>query len=474
MLAWTLVALTAKPHEFLQLGPVEASNVVGIVATAVVVLGFVVLAMLLLTANLTQDLDLAALSTAMTAAVLSSSVLTAAVYTVSIDASIETATAQAVAFGFASAVVLVHLALQGYRRWLLVLVGLLALSPLFGVSLLFVQVLLFTTAGAWLGFRGIHERRPAVTASGILLLAIGSAELLTQEAELLSQRSTAALVVILCGILASLGAGSIELRRAYLSQCLLVREVQLSAEFERSRTAEVTHEQRAALCAVEGALTTLRFEGESMSSSDFSALAEAASSEILRLRRLVTGDSQPALERIAVIDAIGPFVQCQTQLGSHITIKGDRTLEVVAVPDALARVTQNLVENAIRHGEATQIGIELRRRSGHIEINVSDNGHGINEALREVIFERGVSSNPTANSGLGLFLSRQLIESFSGSIFVQDTTGRGATVSIHLPDPETIDLTVDVRPKSGTEPATDSVANRAAASSAALGNVVSL
>jgi len=76
---------------------------------------------------------------------------------------------------------------------------------------------------------------------------------------------------------------------------------------------------------------------------------------------------------------------------------------------------------------------EIKKRR-EIAIEVSDNGHGMNEEVMGRIFEPFFTTKkPGAGTGLGLYVSRNLIESSRGEIEVSSQLGKGTTFIITLP-----------------------------------------
>ncbi|MDD5418618.1 MAG: PAS domain S-box protein [Methanomicrobiaceae archaeon] len=104
-------------------------------------------------------------------------------------------------------------------------------------------------------------------------------------------------------------------------------------------------------------------------------------------------------------------------------------LEIHADP-LLEKVFFNLVDNAVRHGETvTKIRFGMRAADGGIVIVCEDDGMGIPELQKESIFKRGVGRN----TGLGLFLVREILTITGIEIRETGEYGRGARFEIHVP-----------------------------------------
>lgn len=108
--------------------------------------------------------------------------------------------------------------------------------------------------------------------------------------------------------------------------------------------------------------------------------------------------------------------------------------EVVLDPVRIREVLANLVVNAIR---AMPDGGELRVAVAHdpasILIDVSDTGTGIEPTELEHVFDRFRKGSTSSGSGLGLTISRDLVEAHGGSIEISSTPGVGTIVTVTLP-----------------------------------------
>ncbi len=108
-------------------------------------------------------------------------------------------------------------------------------------------------------------------------------------------------------------------------------------------------------------------------------------------------------------------------------------------PDRIHQVLQNLLDNAINHSDpGGQIKITTRLKEESIEVSVSDNGEGIPEKDLPHIFNRFYRvdhsrSRGTGGTGLGLTISKELVEAHGGSIDVRSERGKGTTFSFSLP-----------------------------------------
>ena len=110
---------------------------------------------------------------------------------------------------------------------------------------------------------------------------------------------------------------------------------------------------------------------------------------------------------------------------------------VVADPLALKRVVHNLMNNAIMHlSEGHHIGLEAQIRDGDFLFRVKDDGPGIPPERQLTLFTR---LNRISSSGLGLYISRQIVERHGGRIWVESAEGQGTSFYFTIPRTPVID-----------------------------------
>jgi two-component system sensor histidine kinase KdpD len=115
--------------------------------------------------------------------------------------------------------------------------------------------------------------------------------------------------------------------------------------------------------------------------------------------------------------------------GSLPQLRGDRK--------RLRQVLQNLVDNAIKYsGSGGEIRVQANAVDGSMRVDVSDDGPGVPFGDERVIFEkfgRASGSRGKPGTGLGLFISRSIVEAHGGSLELDRQPARGATFVLELP-----------------------------------------
>lgn len=114
----------------------------------------------------------------------------------------------------------------------------------------------------------------------------------------------------------------------------------------------------------------------------------------------------------------------------------EQPCEIRLDEDGFTRVMNNLVQNVISHSKATYIEISIHRQGTISEISVSDNGIGIVKEDLPHIFDRLYKCDKGRSekgSGLGLSITRQMVEKMKGNISVQSIPGKQTTFKIQFP-----------------------------------------
>jgi signal transduction histidine kinase len=108
--------------------------------------------------------------------------------------------------------------------------------------------------------------------------------------------------------------------------------------------------------------------------------------------------------------------------------------------DRMTQVMLNLLSNAVKFCDSAngRVEIALAEREGFLSVDVRDNGRGISPEDHETIFSKFHQVGDTLTdkphgSGLGLHISRQIVEHFGGRMWVESSLGGGARFSFTLP-----------------------------------------
>ncbi|MEK7649939.1 MAG: HAMP domain-containing sensor histidine kinase [Patescibacteria group bacterium] len=139
----------------------------------------------------------------------------------------------------------------------------------------------------------------------------------------------------------------------------------------------------------------------------------------------------------AVVDDLATFAQAKN---TTLSITLEENLPKTSVDTLkIHEVINNIVYNAIRYSKGKGAVIVSVRRDGHdILFSCEDTGIGIAEGDKEKIFSKfyrspDVSALAPDGSGLGLYISKAIVEKSGGKIWFESAEGRGSTFSFSLP-----------------------------------------
>jgi len=280
-----------------------------------------------------------------------------------------------------------------------------------------------------------------VVAASLVAFAAGISMALWQA------RRLAAPLIYLAASAEQLGSGQV---RPYLEASgveeidLVAAELGRSADrlagrlaAERQFAADASHQLRTPLTAL-----SMRLEEISLASDQDEVKEEARISLeqverlvavvddlLTRSRRASGGTTEPVRLLEVVHQQEEEWTPAFRRARRQLVIEVGNDVSVLATPGALAQVIATLIENSLRHGGGTTT-VRSRRSggSGAMVIEVSDEGHGVSDALAPRIFEREVTSGK--GTGLGLALARDLVAADGGRLELAQR--RPAVFSIFL------------------------------------------
>ncbi|MFP4142336.1 MAG: ATP-binding protein [Thermoplasmata archaeon] len=98
----------------------------------------------------------------------------------------------------------------------------------------------------------------------------------------------------------------------------------------------------------------------------------------------------------------------------------------------LEEMFTNILENTIKHSECDNVRISFEETDKHITVKIEDDGKGIPDKDKEKLLERGFKRGENAGSGLGMYLVKEIAESYGGNAEVKDSELGGARFDIRL------------------------------------------
>jgi signal transduction histidine kinase len=244
---------------------------------------------------------------------------------------------------------------------------------------------------------------------------------------------------------ARVNSTSDELQRVY-------RELEIASQHKSDFLATMSHELRTPLNAIIGFSEVLHEqmfgelnERQLAYVDDVLAAGKHLLSlinDVLDLAKIEAGRMELDLSEVAVPEVLRSAVSLHSERASREGVDLSLTTEpeeitITADERRLRQVVFNLVSNAVKFTPADgRVDISARTEDGHVEVAVADTGPGIAAADWDTIFEefeQTAAGRQAEGTGLGLPLSRKLVELHGGRLWVESEVGKGSTFRFTLP-----------------------------------------
>jgi signal transduction histidine kinase len=227
----------------------------------------------------------------------------------------------------------------------------------------------------------------------------------------------------------------------------MAQELETQDLSRRNLMADIAHELRTPLAVVQGKLEGLIDGVYPLNADQLQAVLDntrVLSRLVEDLRTLATAESGAlALAKestdIAALanDVAASLADRAEDTGVSIRVDSPRSddLEPVAIdPVRIREVLINLVSNAVRYTpRGGSVSIAIAPDTNGVEVRVVDTGAGIAAADVPRIFDRFYKGADSSGSGLGLTISRRLVEAHGGTIRAESQRGQGTTITFTLP-----------------------------------------
>ncbi len=216
--------------------------------------------------------------------------------------------------------------------------------------------------------------------------------------------------------------------------------------------AGIAHEINNPLSNISTSAELLREENEERGPADRRELIDQIVSQTDRatdiIRTVLDFSREPRLELrptnlLATLRA--SVILVRGDMPAHVSVDVDvpPEIEITADKTRLQQAFINLMTNAIdavhRSGREGRILVSARQAEGGVEITFRDSGTGMPKHVVDRIFDPFFSTKDVGHgTGLGLYLTHQIVEQHGGTIRVESTEGAGTTVAIKLPSSEAV------------------------------------
>ena len=217
--------------------------------------------------------------------------------------------------------------------------------------------------------------------------------------------------------------------------------------------ATISHELRTPLAAVYGAAMTLQQRSDRLDEEQRARLLGVVYDEAGRLGRIIDGvlwSSRLESGRIEfAIEESDPRAVAESVVeAASVSLPPALSLELVSDPnvttfavdsDKVRQVLSNLVDNAVKYSpDGGRIRVTIAQNGRYVRFGVEDEGIGIPAGEQQRIFEKFYRVDPNqtrgvGGTGLGLYVSRELVRRMDGRLWVESQEGEGSRFYVDLP-----------------------------------------
>lgn len=163
-------------------------------------------------------------------------------------------------------------------------------------------------------------------------------------------------------------------------------------------------------------------------------------SRMLNVSAIAAGElgllPQPVDLSVLATAMVAEFAESAKQANCELSLRAPTAVAGMWSPDHIQDVIRNLLQNAIKFGRGQPVQVEVGGDAQRAWVSVTDHGIGIAAADQERIFERfqrAVNPRNYAGFGLGLWISKQIVDASGGEIIVKSAPAEGATFMVSLP-----------------------------------------
>ena len=213
----------------------------------------------------------------------------------------------------------------------------------------------------------------------------------------------------------------------------------------------VSHELRTPVSGVLGFLQTTLDHWESMRDDDRhdavrrayanARRLQATARDVLDTESIEAGEFGYVKHHLDVVDEVRTSVGSFDTGGAEITVTlPNHPIVIDADPDRIQQVLSNLLENSLKFATSdTPVEINVTEADQLVRIAVTDRGVGIEADQLKRIFDKFVRTREgtVTGTGLGLYISRRIVEAHGGRIWAESTPGASTTFVVQLPRAQT-------------------------------------
>ncbi len=153
--------------------------------------------------------------------------------------------------------------------------------------------------------------------------------------------------------------------------------------------------------------------------------------KVRTLRELIAEHEIEHVDIYSILETVISNYQ-ERMIEEDIEVEYEKIEATVHGGPLLKEVFSNMLENVIKHAECDKIKVSSKDEKHELIVNIEEDGIGVPDDIKEKIFERGYKSKETGGSGLGLYLVKEILTGYGGSIEVKDSYMGGAKFELRF------------------------------------------
>lgn len=230
---------------------------------------------------------------------------------------------------------------------------------------------------------------------------------------------------------------------------IMSRRLGKSFDSQKEFVENASHELKTPLAIIQASLDTA-LEDDSLSKEEVKEILESSKENVKFMNKLTEDlllfsvlEQNIDTEEVNLKDIVNQSIKdLETKSKENgIEIKKlfpKSEISIKANPVLLQRAVMNILENAIKYSQGSEINIDIKEVNQEIKLTIQDNGKGISKQHLDRIFDRFYRadksrSRETGGSGLGLAITKDVIEKFNGKVEVESEENNGTSFIISFP-----------------------------------------
>ncbi|OKY78026.1 MAG: Signal transduction histidine kinase containing PAS domain [Candidatus Methanohalarchaeum thermophilum] len=227
-------------------------------------------------------------------------------------------------------------------------------------------------------------------------------------------------------------------KNKYIISCLDISERKEAEKQQNFLHSILRHDLKNKIQILEGYHDLLMEKGLNEKTKNYLKKSEKVIEEITglikKVKTLKKATKKEETKAIEVGEIIGKSVKERKPQANekNIEITQEKIDCKIKGGKLLKELFNNLIENAIKHSKCKKIKISSKTKNEKCIITIEDDGKGIPDKLKQKVFRRSFKHGETSETGLGLYIVREIARAYGGKVKVKDSKLGGARFDVYL------------------------------------------